>query len=189
MPTGDKIKSKSTVALFRRVYMHWHLYTYTKCPDCPIICSNGQAMSPALTRQSDSIAILSFGHVAFLRVRKRRKHNSREENGESQKFIGVRVHLRSLLHLQSAHIARSCYVSLDLQFKSRLDHVLKRWVTSLRARARLSVRGKGSVHGRNFIRLDKSDAELCEILFSVVREISYAITWCIIYANSWKKDL
>jgi len=166
MPTGDKIKLESTVTLFRYVYMYWYpyIYIYMKCPDRPIIYSSGQAMSLALTRQSDSIAILSFGYISaiFLRIRKRCKHNSR---GKLRKFIGMRVHLRSLLHLPRRIYRRSCYVSLDLQFKSRLDHVLKRWVTAFV----LSIRGKGSVHGRNFIRLDKSDVELCEILFSAVK--------------------
>jgi len=168
MPTGDKIKLESTVTLFRYVYMYWYPYIYIYISTRNVqtvrlsIRVDKRCRLPLPDNQTVSQFSLSAILRAFLRIRKRCKHNSR---GKLRKFIGMRVHLRSLLHLPRRIYRRFCYVSLDLQFKSRLDHVLKRWVTAFV----LSIRGKGSVHGRNFIRLDKSDVELCEILFSAVK--------------------
>lgn len=59
---------------------------------------------------------------------------------------------------------RSCYVSPDLQFKSGSDHALKGRGHSVVART-IYLFVEGFVHGRNFIRRDKSAAELCKILF------------------------
>lgn len=165
-----------------RVYMYIDdIYTYTYIytrdwPDWPIICSSGQPTRRRLPFPGN----IAFSLLGLLRAYARVRKCSINGIWRKTRFIGACALLRSLLHPRSAHIlvprAYSCYVSSDLQLKSR-SHILKRGTYTF---------FEEFVHGHNFIRQDKSNTELCKILFrnSSIYSFPSSLYVCIFYKKT-----
>lgn len=130
--------------LYRRIYTYTHICAYEIPRDRPIICSSGQTISVYPYQTQFSLSVLSR---AFLHVRTRHKYNLR---GKRQESSGVYRRASALSQpvasLRRAY-RRSCYVPLDLQFKSGPDHILKRRVILLRA-----IHSRQGIRAQNFIR-------------------------------------